>query len=747
MADQFAALVRHHRRRAGLTQESLAARSGISVSTIRGVETGRRTNPQVSSIRQLARALGLAPAEEEELLVAAGGTPPADRPVPRQLPAAPAGFTGRAPELALLDAASREVPVVVWALGGTGKTALVLRWAHEQTGRFPDGQLHVDLRGFGPDANPVLPADVQHAFLTALGVGADAIPAGEQERSALYRSVTADRRLLLVLDNAADSDQVVPLLPGGSSCAVVVTSRRALTALVATHAAVSLPLGVLSGDEARALLTARLGEARVAAEPDAVTAVVEHCAGLPLALAITAARASVRPDVPLGWIADELRDHSARLDALDTDEAGISLRAVLSWSFDALSPEAAELAGLLALAPAADLGAPAVEALGPVPARRRLAELETASLVGRSAGGRYRMHDLVRLYARERALELIPEQARRDALSRLVDFYLHTALPLATSLAPHIPPIDLDPPAPGVRPLTGADALTWFDAEHTALVHAQRAAERQGWHARVWQLAWVLNTYHYRADRMDGQRRTWQRGLAAARRLGDPLLLGKAHRLLGDACARLRLPEAFDHLHAALAIVEQGDDLDERAHTHRSITVAWAELGDHERALEHATKALELFRASGFTAREAEALNAVGWHTARLGRFAEALPLCLRALEMCRGLRHQSAAEASTLEDLAFIYRHTDRPADAAEHYRASAAVWNGLGDRGHEAESLRALGEVLLDLGEADEARRTWLRALDLARTGHRAAKVARLEDLISGLPQATSPVKPPRR
>jgi tetratricopeptide (TPR) repeat protein len=205
----------------------------------------------------------------------------------------------------------------------------------------------------------------------------------------------------------------------------------------------------------------------------------------------------------------------------------------------------------------------------------------------------------------------------------------------------------------------------------------------------------VLNTYHYRVDRMDDQRETWQRGLAAAHHLGDPLLLGRAHRLLGDACARLRLPEAFDHLQAALAIVDQGDDLDERAHTHRSITVAWAELGDHERALEHATKALELFRASGFTAREAEALNAVGWHTANLGRFADALPLCLLALEMCRGLRHQSAAEASTLEDLAFIYRHTDRPAEAAEHYRASAEVWAGLGDRHHEAEALRRLGEV----------------------------------------------------
>jgi transcriptional regulator with XRE-family HTH domain/tetratricopeptide (TPR) repeat protein len=728
VADQFAALVRRHRTHAGLTQKSLAARSGVSVSTIRGLETGRRTNPQLASVRRIARALGLRPGDEEDLLAAAGGRPP-DRPVPRQLPAAPIGFTGRARELALLDEASRRAPVVVSALGGTGKTALVLRWAHEQAGRFPDGQLYVDLRGFGPDANPARPSDVQHAFLCALDVDRESVPADDEERSALYRSVTADRRLLLVLDNAAGSDQLVPLLPGGTSCAVVVTSRRALTGLVAAHGAEAVPLGVLSDADAR------LGENRVAAEPDAVTAVIEHCAGLPLALAIIAARACVRPDLPLGSTADELRDQAARLDALDTGEARVSLRSVLSWSYQALSSGAVVLAGLLALAPGPDISAAAVESLSPVPPRRHLAELETASLVSRSADGRYRMHDLVRLHSREQGLELVPEQTRGDAERRLADFYLHTALPLATSLAPHIPPIDLAPPAPGCRPLTGTDALSWFDAEHTCLLDAQRTAQRHGWHTRVWQLAWVLNIYHYRADRMDSQRETWQRGLAAARALGDPFLLGRAHRLLGDACARLHLPEAFDHLRAALSFVERGDDLDERAHTHRCITVAWAEFGDHERALEHAKKALELFRASGCTAREAEALNAVGWHTAKLGRFAEALPLCQRALRMCRGLRHQSAAEASTLEDLAFIHQHTGQPVVAAEHYRASAAVWGRLGDRHHEAESLRMLGEMRRALGETDEARAAWRRAAELLRTTHRTAKVAEVEDLIAGL------------
>ncbi|NUT46125.1 MAG: tetratricopeptide repeat protein [Saccharothrix sp.] len=250
----------------------------------------------------------------------------------------------------------------------------------------------------------------------------------------------------------------------------------------------------------------------------------------------------------------------------------------------------------------------------------------------------------------------------------------------------------------------------------------------------MWQLAWVLNTYHYRVDRMDSQRETWLRGVAAAEQLGEPFLLGRAYRVLGDTCARLHRSDAFDHLYAALDIVEKNDDVNERAHTHRSITVAWAELDNHERALEHATRALELYRISGYTARKAEAMNAVGWHSAKLGRFAEALLYCEQALEMCRGLGYR-VAEASTLEDLAYIHRHTDRLAEAAEHYRASAVAWGALGYHHHEAESLRMLGEVHRDLGEADEARAVWAQAAQLLRARHRAAEVTELEGLIAGL------------
>ncbi|MFB9904407.1 ATP-binding protein [Allokutzneria oryzae] len=735
MTDQLAAAVRRFRKRAGLTQEGLAERSGISVSTIRGIETGKRGNPQLASVRLLAQALDLPLAEQDELLAAASGTatsPGAGLPTPRQLPAAPHGFTGRAQELALLTSASSEAPVVISALGGTGKTALALHWSHQHAGRFPDGQLYVNLRGFGPNANPMSSAEAQRGFLAALGVDDGSVPASDSDRSALYRSATAGRRMLLVLDNAADTDQVVPLLPGGTTCAVLVTSRRPLTGLVALHGAVSAQLDVLSDDEARVLLARRIGEPRVAAEPGAVAELIEHCAGLPLALVVIAARACVRPSLPLARIAEELCEQTARLDALDTDEANMGLRSVLSWSYQALSHDAIVLAGLLSLAPGADISAAAVESLSPVPPRRLIAELEAGSLLSRSAGDRYRMHDLVRLYAAERAEEDIPAEERTIALRRLIDFYLHTALLGETSLLPYARPIDLAPPAPGCRPLALDDALAWFDAEHHCLLAAQRFAAHHGWHSEVWQLAWVLKTVHFRRNRMDSQRETWQRALDAARELGDPALVSRSSRILGDACARLHLPEAFDHLHTALAIVEDGDDLNEVAHTHRSLTVAWAETGDHERALDHATKALRLYGASGNAAREAEAMNAVGYHTAQLGRYDEALPFCESALEKCRSSANK-VAEASTLEDLGLIAHRTNRFADALDFYGQAADAWFRLGYHHHSAKALRDLGTLHRDLGDHAAARTAWTRALRLLPAGQETTETAVLHDLLA--------------
>ncbi|MEV6844628.1 helix-turn-helix domain-containing protein [Actinoplanes sp. NPDC051411] len=302
MGDVFADTVRRLRLGAGLTQEALAECSGVSVSTIRGMETGRRRNPQLESVRLLAAALELGPAERDGLLAAAVGTgSAADLPVPRQLPASPVPFVGRGRELAGLDvvlgadAVGTVVVSAVAGAGGVGKSWLVLHWAHRNASRFPDGQLFVDLRGFSADGEPMDPAVAVRGFLDALGVEPSRIPVATHARAALFRSLVAGRRMLLVLDNAVDTAQVTPLLPGGDTCTVVVTSRNHLSGLVTGNGAHHLPVDTLSDDEARGLLAARLGRTRIEAEPAAVDELVRLCGGFPLALSIVAGRAHTHP--------------------------------------------------------------------------------------------------------------------------------------------------------------------------------------------------------------------------------------------------------------------------------------------------------------------------------------------------------------------------------------------------------------------------------------------------------------------
>lgn len=264
-------------------------------------------------------------------------------PTPRQLPAAPSLFTGRARELVTIDGALRdgdgaEKVVVISAIGGAagiGKTWLALHWAHENAGRFPDGQLYVNLRGFGPSNRPLPPEAALRGFLDALATDPASIPVGPEAQAALYRSLVADKRMLIVLDNAADTAQIAPLLPGGPHCAVLVTSRRRLTGLVTRYGATALTLDVLAPGEARQLLRRHIGAHATTAEPRAAGELLDHCAGLPLALGIVATRAAMHRDFPLGILAEQLRQDATRLDALDAGEPEANLRAIFSWSYRA----------------------------------------------------------------------------------------------------------------------------------------------------------------------------------------------------------------------------------------------------------------------------------------------------------------------------------------------------------------------------------------------------------------------------
>lgn len=649
--------------------------------------------------------------------------------MPRQLPAAPRGFTGRARELAALTAALDEPAEAERALllsviagsGGIGKTWLALHWAHRHVDRFPDGQLYVNLRGYDPSGQPVDPAFALRGILGALGVAPDAIPGGLEARAGLYRSLVADRRMLILLDNALDAGQVTPLLPGTAACTVLVTSRCYLGALVAGHGARCVELDVLSDAEARQVLVRYLGQDRVAAEPLAVAELVACCAGLPLALGIAAARADRRPAFPLTALAAELRDRSGRLDALDAGDPAATARAVLSWSIRALSPAAVSTFGLIALAPGPDLSLSAAASLLALPVaatREPLRELEDASLLQQHAPGRYRMHDLVRLLAAEQAGRDGAPATQDAAVRRVTDFYLHSSFLADRAMSPLRSPIRLAPAAAGVVPCVaadGRDAMAWFEAEHLNLLATQQAAAAHGWHTEVWQLAWTLTSFHARRGDPRDTLAVWQAALGAAARLADPAARVRAHRYLGIAHADLgRHRDAIEHLSRALAVAEQHHCYAELAHTHLKLAWAWNLQRDDRRGLQHATLAAQLYRDLGQPVHEAQALNAMGWHAAHLGDYATARIHCQIALALHRS--HGSReAEALTLDSLGYIDQCTGRHQQAVGRYRQALGLLRTLGNTYESAGPLVRLGETHAALSELPQARAAWREALGL--------------------------------
>lgn len=604
----------------------------------------------------------------------------------------------------LLDTATetggRMVISAIGGSGGIGKTWLALHWAHQNADRFPDGQLYVDLRGFDPTGALMHPAVAVRGFLDALGVQPNVIPVEMDAQAALYRSLVAGRRMLIVLDNARDSAQVAPLLPGSSTCMVLVTSRRRLPGLVTAHGALPLDLDVLPEAEARELLGRRIGHSRIAAEPAAVGEILALCAGLPLAISIVAACATNHPDFPLAVLAGELRDASARLDALDAGELTADLRAVFSWSFHALGAETAVMFGLLGLMPGPDIGGSAAACLTALPitrARALLKELEHAHLLRQHAPGRYRMHDLIRLYAAEHAGRDHSAGTRTVALRRLVDFYLHTANTGHWLLDPHRQPIKLDhPPVSGCLPQPLQDeaaALTWFDTEYPCLLAIHQLAIERGWHLLVWQLAWELDGFHRRRGHVHANLATWRAGLAAADRLGDPAIQARAHLRLGNACNRIgRHTEGLNHLRQALTLSEQSGSVAVQGHIHHCLAWAWELQGDDQQALTHATRALRLSKTLDNPVWEARALNAVGRYQARLGQHQQAYAYCEQALSLFREY-HDRDGEADTLNSLGYIAHRSGQHDLALGYYHRALTLFRALGGTYDEANTLDRLG------------------------------------------------------
>jgi tetratricopeptide (TPR) repeat protein len=651
---------------------------------------------------------------------------PAGRPgrpipvVPRQLPADVSGFVGRGAELDELARLVRaNLPMaIVTGTAGVGKSWLAVHWAHRMAEAFPDGQLYVNLRGFDPTGAPMTAAEAIRGFLDAFEVPPDQLPVSFHAQVGMYRSLLAGRRVLVLLDNARDVDQVRPLLPGSPGCLAVVTSRGQLAGLVAADGARPVTLSLLTADEARDVLSYRLGRHRVDAERPAVDEIVSRCARLPLALAIVAARAATHPDFPLASLAVELRAAEGALDAFDASDATTDVRGVFSWSLRALGAGAAQLFRLLGVHCGPDITVPAAASLAGVPSaevRRLLAELASVHLVTEHAVGRFAMHDLLRAYAAEQAHAHISEPARWQAVHRTLDHHLHSAHAAAVLLNPHREPIELPPPGPGVVTAQVAEheqAMAWFTAERAVLLAALDQAAASGFDSYTWRLAWTLWPFFDRRGFWHDWASTQETALDAARRLADLPAQALAHHGLARSYARLgSYPDAYTHLLDALDLYRRLGDRGGLSRTHHNLAHVLLGLGRDQEALEHARQAREHARATGDLVGQANSLNAIGWCLSRLGSHEEALAHCQQALELFRELgdRH---GEAATLDSIGVAQHHLRHYAEAVACYRQSLTLIRSLGHRYSEAETLEHLGDTYEAAGDAEAARAERQRA-----------------------------------
>ncbi|PSL57093.1 DNA-binding SARP family transcriptional activator [Saccharothrix carnea] len=646
--------------------------------------------------------------------------------VPRQLPAALASFVGREDALQELDdhlnATATTGPVGIVSIvgtGGMGKTSLALHWAHQHTGRFPDGHLWVDLRGFSPD-HPRQAGDVLADFLAALGVDRDRLPRDIDARAALYRTHTTGKRMLILLDNAATADQVVPLLPGGDACAVLITSRNRLPALLTRHGARPIPVDVLTDAEARSLLATALADVQTPVTVQrAVTELITLCGGLPLALGLITARIRTHPHL-LDDIVVDLREFG--LDALSSDDPDGCLTVVLSWSLRHLGERHRAAFALLAIAPGPDTGLPAAINLTGLSAREThsvLRALTDASLITQAPGGRYAMHDLVRAYAATTAYRDLTEQARQAALGRVLDFYTHTAYQADLLLDVHRGPLGLAPPSPGTHvhsPADATEAMAWFDSERATLLAAQHVAALQHSHHTVWWLAMSLDTFHHRRGHRHDRLVAWRAATHATEHLTDQVPRLVAHRHLGRACAALGLhEEAIGHLHHVLDPTEGQGALYEQAHALLTLARVWGRHDDHK-ALDYAKQALHLFRDLDRPLCEAHGRNAVGWYTARLGDYDTARSHFRTALTLHRQ-HHNPTGEANTLDSLGYVEHNTGDHHEAVHYYRQALALRRSLGNAYDAASTLEHLGSPHAALGQHDHARVAWREALAMYR------------------------------
>ena len=666
---------------------------GADASEMRALSTLRDT---IELSRPRTRALREAPA-------ARGAVPV---PLPRQLPPVTARFTGRGAELGRLDRILGEAdaadPVVITIDGtaGVGKTTLALRWAHQVKHRYPDGQLHVNLRGFAPEG-PTGTGEALHGFVQSLGTAPQSIPSDLDAKAALFRSLLAERRMLIVVDNAASAADVRPLLPGSGSCLVIVTSRNRLDSLMVHEGAHRVTLDVLPHRDALSLMERWLGRPPLTGQADAADELVGLCARLPLAVSIVAARAAGNPEVSLEPLARQLREGTGRLDVLGAATADLDLRTVLQASYAALPDAAARLFRLLGAFAGPDIGAHACAALLGVrsPPRAELDALTGAHMLTEQAGGRFSSHDLLRALARE-AAELEEEKERRGATERVLDYYLCTALRAGRRIEPcrasELPGAGPGPPGPRIDDYVSA--MAWFTTELPSLRAATEQAAAEGFDDHAWRLARAATVFLRRTGRRAERVALHRTALPAATRTGDRVVQATSMRLLADGLARVgEHAKAKRLLHSCLWEFRTAGDARGVFQTHLSLTRVHDSAGEHAEALGHAEEALRSADGVGGTLALADGLAAVTEQRERAGRCAEALPLGRRALELYRGLDY-AEGEAVALRTLGRVELGLGRTRRATALFERSLELDRLLGDRYWEA-------RVLDDLAGAHEA------------------------------------------
>ncbi|MFD4318886.1 BTAD domain-containing putative transcriptional regulator [Streptomyces sp. NPDC058548] len=654
LAEAYGELGEHARAAAVLRTEAVAhpLRESLAAALMLALGRSGRQSDAIDwyhrTRRLLAEELGVDPgetlSEAYATLLRSAGPVTAPRPVapvavpaPEGLPRAPRGFTGRGAELAALDRAVRggDGPVcLVTGPAGVGKTAFAVHWAYERRADFPDGRLFADLRGFSDTPAPET-AGVLREFLLALGVQPQRIPEAVEARGALFRSLTAGRRLLVVLDNARSSEQVRPLLPGGDHCATLVTSRDRLGGLIASDAARPVPLGHLPPADSAALLTTVLGKTRVAAEPAAAARLAGLCDGLPLALRVTAARLAERPGWTLDAMVGELADEQSRLMLLDVEDRGVS--AALHLTVQQLPDSAARLFRAIGLHTGSDLDRFAAGALvgtSPVQASADLDRLAAAHLLTEPVPGRWMPHDLVRLYARHLA-----EGADPEGLRRLFDHYLYTGLAADAAAEPGSQPC-YSLPADARRPAAILEfedrtaALDWYVAERAALEGAVTAAAALGLHDRAWRLAlvpWPLMLMRIG----DGWTPLLEAGLASAEQVGDFDAQSRTRALLGWILHEEgRDAEALVHLEKAPGLAARVGDTISEAIAYVNYAAVLDATGEHERAGLLMVHAVSLADRTGHPSTQVLTLHHLAGHCMKAGDYDAALAHTLRAGEL-----------------------------------------------------------------------------------------------------------------